>query len=380
MDIPVYWAVSCLYVSRFLAGFRSEGMKRKDMDSEIGNLRHEQGREDPFHLPEDEINLLDLWRVLVRRRRLIFGIWLACVLAGGAYAMLAPPSYEFLTSIEIGADARGEMIDSPGTIRAKVENGYLPLSLDEYRRAHPEDEEAYALEVRVPKKSELVVLRATGRLRESDAYLWIMDSIVGKVVENHNRIIDVQRENLEAELAKATRSLESLADQAKVLKKKQSLISQTRSLLQKQIGELETLVEKAEANRERAIREASDPAHGMTLLLIDQGIQQNRNQLAMVEERLQVKLPEEEKDLERRLADNEREQANQRTEIARIQTMISNLRQTRAIVPPMRSIEPVSPGGALILALALIAGLILGVFGAFFSGFLDGTRRQLAGG
>ncbi|RKZ72949.1 MAG: hypothetical protein DRR19_31500, partial [Candidatus Parabeggiatoa sp. nov. 1] len=43
---------------------------------------------------DDEINLLELWRVLVRKKRLLVGITLAVTLAVSAYAFFAPPFYK----------------------------------------------------------------------------------------------------------------------------------------------------------------------------------------------------------------------------------------------------------------------------------------------
>ncbi len=49
-------------------------------------------RQQPYE--DDEINLLEIWQVLIQKKRLIIGITLAATLTVSAYAFLAPPLYK----------------------------------------------------------------------------------------------------------------------------------------------------------------------------------------------------------------------------------------------------------------------------------------------
>jgi chain length determinant protein (polysaccharide antigen chain regulator) len=51
----------------------------------------------PMGGDEDEIDLLDLWRILVKGKWIIAGVTLCCVLAGVGYALLATPVYKVET-------------------------------------------------------------------------------------------------------------------------------------------------------------------------------------------------------------------------------------------------------------------------------------------
>ena len=64
--------------------------------------------------------------------------------------------------------------------------------------------------------------------------------------------------------------------------------------------------------------------------------------------------------------------------ISALETRLSSIRETRVIVGPARSLEPVGPGRAVILVLAGVLGLLLSVFAAFFAEFLAKARAAMA--
>jgi uncharacterized protein involved in exopolysaccharide biosynthesis len=51
---------------------------------------------------EDEISLIDLWKIMTRHKALIFICIMICVIAGGLYTMLKLPVFEATTQIRIG--------------------------------------------------------------------------------------------------------------------------------------------------------------------------------------------------------------------------------------------------------------------------------------
>ncbi len=102
-------------------------------------------RELPSPYAEDEISLIDLWLVLVRRRLILGATLLACILAGLWFAFLQPPSYAFTTVIQIGrvVELRGlgetvarvtpnGPLELSETVVAKLNEGYIPKVLAAY--------------------------------------------------------------------------------------------------------------------------------------------------------------------------------------------------------------------------------------------------------
>lgn len=56
----------------------------------------------PQYYADDEISLLELWQILVRRKWLIVACFIFCVAAGAAFAFLKAPVYEASVKLRIG--------------------------------------------------------------------------------------------------------------------------------------------------------------------------------------------------------------------------------------------------------------------------------------
>ena len=164
----------------------------------------------------------------------------------------------------------------------------------------------------------------------------------------------------------------------------------------------------------------------MTMLMVDNELQQNLTRLAALEERLFIKqqdareqledeiaanqrqyaiqqktlskidqeqsklirdnkraqtlqaplVTEQEEQLRKLLADHKRNVTRQKQVIQQLETRLANLQTTHALSPPLQSLKPTGPGKKIILVLSLFLGLFLGIFAAFFSEFLAKVRQQ----
>ena len=412
------------------------------MDKAVNKV-HEISSTMPATIPapqwqeEDAINLVDLWLELAKHRAIIFSSIALALLAGLLIAFLQPQKYSYSTSIEIGsiteANTAGEtarLIDQPDTVLAKIKESFIPLVQQQYRASHPTDNSIYKIEARTPKNSLLVVLEAKGNEKNGPVYLELLQTITDHLLKDHQRVMNiyrgrldsqlalanikqdelsdprmlaVPRQEIENKLAKNQKQLIDLQDQAKTIKSHYQRLDDTDVLLKKQINDLEAQIQSAFSQRQQAISNMKNESAAMTMLLIDNEIQENRTRLAALQERLQISQQNLRQELEEQIAVNLREQDLQNTviskikselgrfdtenqravqrqkqEINEIETQLTNIQPTRAITPPMQSLEPSGPGKAIIIILALILGLLLGVFAAFFASFLSKVKLQAA--
>jgi len=51
---------------------------------------------------EDEINLMDYVKVILKRKRLILGLFFGAAIAAGVFSFLMPKAYTIDTSVEVG--------------------------------------------------------------------------------------------------------------------------------------------------------------------------------------------------------------------------------------------------------------------------------------
>lgn len=262
-------------------------------------------------------------------------------------------------------------------------------------------------------------------------------------------VLNARKQEFETRLEQEKGKLALLEDQSQLLLSRATRLDETDQLLAKQIKQLEDRVAEASAQRRRSLSGISAESTAMAMLLIDNQLQDDRDRLARLEERLHIdqktareeletKLAENDRarsiqlglirqaeldlteflaksdrseqqkhaelaELEEKLrklvadhersiltqepqvaaireqlnklsADNERSIARQRQEVSELETQIRNLKETHAIVPPMRSMDPVGSGKSVVVAIAAILGLMVGVFAAFFLEFLGKVR------
>jgi uncharacterized protein involved in exopolysaccharide biosynthesis len=74
--------------------------------------------------------------------------------------------------------------------------------------------------------------------------------------------------------------------------------------------------------------------------------------------------------------DNETEITTLQNLVETYSSQLANLRKTREILPPMKSIEPTGTSRKLIVIIAAFAGVFLGVFSAFFAEFIAKIKEK----
>ena len=330
------------------------------------------------HYDDDEISLIDLWLILVKHKKCIIGALVTVAILGIVAALLMSKTYSFTTTVELGARMDGQKtipIEPVESVLAKLNNSYIPYALHGNVQSKAEGEKLYKVSASIPGKSQTVLLTSKGRENEAGAYKSLHEQVVKSLKRDHGRIMNVIRGELVLDKNKQQRALEANEEQNRILQAELKRIDVTANLMRKQIKEAEGLIVAANQNRSRAIREAKDEARAMTLLMLDNEVQQNRNRLAGLEERLHVSLIDKRDKLKKALADNRRAYLNIKDNIARLELKIANLQETRAVYPATQSIEPAGIGKKAVVLLALIAGLMVGVFGAFFLEFMEKARE-----
>lgn len=376
------------------------------------DLRGIAGISELAHERRDEVDLIDLWIIFVRYWVVFATIVTVGVAAGVAYALLRTESYTYSTLIEIGTRIVGDetqLIESPDSVLAKVKDGYRLMELREYYAAHPEDTTEYDVDVSVPQKADLLIIEDRKPEDKETAVQAIHAGIVARLEADHNRIITVIRKQLENRLANTANRREKLAQEAELLtvelerleqqhqnklaildeqivllKTELQRLDESARIVNGQIAEMQRLTSEAEANRERAIKEATDEARAMTLLLINDELQRNRQMLVQLLERSQVGIPNQRSSLSKqieerqrqkliaagelanerdrflqRIQDNRRAQAEVEGDLEALQLQLDNLRSTRAIATAAQSVKPAGPRKAFVVFLSgLFAGFI----------------------
>ncbi len=328
----------------------------------------------------DEISLVDVVLVLVKRKKIFLSVLGFSILSAAALALLHDNTYLYATSLEIGTfyeDKEQVFVDTPQTVLSKLEEGYIPAVLNKYYATNPAAPRV-RITARLPKGSEVVVIESKAKANLGETIKQLESQIIDLIKTDHARTIDVKRSGLLMRQENLVRHQNDLRDKERMLRSDKERLLVLKKLVTQQMDSVKAQVNDAIANRKKARTSVSDETKAMTLLMIDNEINQNRNRLAGLEERLYVDIPNSRVELDKALADNAREQEANKAEIASLDLVMKNFRETRAIIEPTQSIAPIGKGEATIAALGVLLGGMLAVFAVFIAEFLDRARRRLA--
>jgi hypothetical protein len=419
----------------------------------------------------DTIDLVDILIKILKRKHVILWTILLTTLAGLVFVLLRPPTYSYVTAIEIGsqmtANATPVFFENVQTVKSKLNNAYIPQVLQAYAKTHPDDKIAlnYKVNVNVPKKSQLIVLSAKGKQDQSVALLEIEQAIIDVLAKDHGRILSVIRSSITKRRAEAQAELDYLKndtvfdvtkkklqanlittqtqykriqepdfvkvkrkiienqlkavenklglliDQSRKLEQDSSSLKKAKTRLLGKVKESKNQIQQSLYRRDQAIADVNNPTQAMTLLMIDSEIQQARQFLTELEQRLYISLDGQISGLQVSIKNNRREQEatismidkvkldiqnfdmdltldsaptqakidditaqlagievdrqrqieKQIQKIQHFNIQIDNLKPTQSVAPPMQSLRKQGLGRAKTLVLFMFFGVFLGL-------------------
>ncbi len=382
---------------------------------------------------ENEMSLTHFWLILAHHKQIIVAGLLLGVVFAMAFALFIPDKYRFYTTIALGQLAiqnTGETeilpIDSPKTALAKLESSYFPQALEQ-ALANDQNTSGYKLQANSPKDSNLVIIETIGTLQNKVAYLQIISNAAQALIQDHNNIlapIEVARtakleramlklktirdtqvfaakiDVLKQKIVDTKRKLSAIKDQRKIIESRYKNIDMEDELTKKQYQDNESTLNTALKNRATIIKQNDNPATAVTLLMLGSEIQHYQNHMAALAQRLNIGLPEKREHLKKQLKDNARTQQQQidlvssykteleimhidRTRQENIQMLaIKELKEHSSFTLPTRILRQASTSTTAIgssttvkIAVGLMLGLMLGLFGVFVLEFLAKVSR-----
>ncbi len=383
-------------------------------------------------MADDEIDLVQLFQILLKRKFLILGVVFLCLLGGFGYVLLKDATYEYTTTLQIGTTFNGDKdaikmseIENPLSVKLKLKEVYIPAAGNQLSDGH--DGKFYPVSVKEQKNSDIILIATKGGAEDEQLFYELHSMIVSPLIANHHEAITVlkkqyeilvekdqlilkdledpklfglEEKSFQVEIESAQMQLAQFYDENLLLLAHQSGLGETKKLIDKQISHIERNLKFSYKKRSQAASEADDAANGMTFLMLNSDIQQNENELAALKERLYVELENEKQQLKSQLAGVQRgrklqiskveeaknqltkfqiqhssELEQQRNTIAAAENKINLYQDTRTLDLAVRSLTPVGTGKTLILALAGMLGLMGGIIFAFFAEFMIKVRE-----
>ena len=324
---------------------------------------------------DDEISLIDLWLVLARRKWVILLVMLASVLLALFYALSKPDVYRYFASIEIGVMTHGDkrdFLEQPQSVLAKLEKSYIPEVLSQYDA----EDTAYEIEASLDQGTHIITVQGKAVEDEAALYQKMITEIIGKIYQDHQRISELHKKEIDLAKSRTQNQLTGLKDDAVLLQSQEKRIDEKEQLLKQRIADIKRSLERAEETRQQAAKNVTTEGKALALLMMDNDIRSQADRLASLEEELSISIDNQREVIANQILKNKRKQTETLDQLGKLDIQQANLLETRALSSPMQSLKSVGKNKKLILAVALFAGLFMGIFAAFFIEFLGKVREQ----
>lgn len=272
----------------------------------------------------DEIDLVDIWLILMRYKWLLIGITLLCIVLSSIYAAVRVPVYEYVNTLEIGGywSQSGENpsafagrfieFEDATAVVAKIKSSYGPVARQQAIQQYGKDKVPNEVSADAEKNSSSVAIKVRVPEINADIAKQLLATVSEKIIQDHGALLENRRDLL-------------------------------AGFLNERIAEISQQIENLYESRRAIVKNSSADTKALTMLLADSRLQQLEADRAQLRKELKVGLR-------------------------------ADLRPTRIIIGPIRAIQPVGPGGLAIVLLGGIAGVILGVVAVMFQQLLESAR------
>ena len=325
---------------------------------------------------EDEISLVDLWLVLVKRKNVFFSMLLISLVVGLLYVFIKPLSYEFSTSMEMGSRVDGVTIEPIQSMLAKLQHAYIPLVLSSYNASSPEELKIRDIKSSVAKSSNIIRLSIVGRENNEEIYKSLLNDVVEAITIDHKRVSSLVKNNLLLSIQKQENVSIQLVNEFTLMQSQMKRLDQKEILLNKRIESLSEFVRNNEELRLTASKSKTNQGSTLTLMMLDNELRSGRELLAKLEDQSYLSLVNDREVLRNKMSINEKKQLENEQLINKHKVQLSNILETRAIVEPLKSLEPVGMSKKLILILILVVGFMASLITVFVVEFLEKVKSS----
>lgn len=296
---------------------------------------------------DDEISLVDIARVLLRRKFWIIGTFIVCVLGALAFAMTKDRQYTYTTSILIGEFGLDKYVATPQAVKSSLENRIEPVVARRFVDKRDIETIPFGVTVSADEGNNFVNLKSEAP-----------DGMASLVSDYHRAMADVLTSTHSQKLSLLDKKSSIKLDNLKTsLKTEEKQLESLQELLAKSTRAVEDATKNTEVT---ANTQGTDEGMEATL-------SSSNNSLTFLLSRMQ---------LSDQLGKRERNINDLRGNVGEEQLKRSWIKPTRVVDVATASISPTGTSKALIVALGLVLGLMLGVFVAFFVEFISRVRSE----
>jgi len=330
------------------------------------------------YYPDDEIELIDLLRVLWKWKWTIIMITLVCMVAAGVFSFMMPKIYEVSMAIEPGMirlDEDGRLIhlDSYKNIKAKIESGIYNSRILKNLNIDPSETQV-KFKAANPKGTNLINISSEWTQDQIATGIKILEQLIIELSHDYKDIIQAKTKGIDSEILLKLSNIQGkknqIDSQLSILKN----IKAWENQLNRKLMTLNDDMKRITQQRDKILEGKSGEDNILSLfyLVIVQQNNANFNQLNNQLNELKSKEDETPANVEQLKQDIN----NINMEIDGLNIKKSYIKNIKLIGKPEASISPIKPKKELNIALAGVVGFMLAVFIAFFAEYIRKYKEK----
>ena len=157
---------------------------------------------------KNELSFVDLVVIVINRRITVAVTTILCVAAGFVFLSASPKQTRYSIAIKVGSTPTlvgsnahdQKLLEEPASLVNKLEKITIPLVMQEFVDNGGPRPIISRTDASVVPGSDIIILEMRGPIESSEAIIKILDAVVKKVKEEHQRLVEIKRSSLILEL------------------------------------------------------------------------------------------------------------------------------------------------------------------------------------
>ena len=330
------------------------------------------------YYPDDEIELIDLLRVLWKWKWMIILITFVCMVAAGVFSLMMPKIYKVSTAIEpgiIGMNKNGSPIylDSAGNIKAKIESGIYDSRILKNLNI---DSRKIQIKFKVanPKSTDLIKISSEWEQDKIVIGTKILAQLVTELSHYYEKVIQAKTEVIDKEILFMLSDIQGKKNQIDFKQAALKNIKARENQLNRKLVTLNDDTKKIKQQRDK-ILEGKTGEGSILPLLYFTAVQQNMVNFNQLNNQLN-KLTSKENEIPANVERLKQDINNINMKIDGLNIKKSYIKNIKLIGKPEASTSPIKPKKELNIALAGVVGFMLAVFMAFFAEYIRKSKEK----
>ena len=161
---------------------------------------------------DDEISLVDLASILVKRWKAMAIIFTVIVLGALAYALMMPRTYTYTSLYEVAEQGLDSALEAPETLVAKAQNLYLGPETRKLLAIMDSEPEVLPFETSItnPAKTLLVSLSSEADEGDEDIVKQLHDNVLARMQDGQKSRIESAKKSLQQQMEDAQEALDAV--------------------------------------------------------------------------------------------------------------------------------------------------------------------------